>query len=336
MQHRLPPSRRHRARQAIHTHLKISHRRHTGRLLAHEYTSYLPLALLLILVGVLLTVSTVSAAPGDPPPQSGSIGLSGTMPETPPTTAAQITSPGNQQHFSASPVTVTGTCPKNTLVEIFKNDIFAGSVPCTDSGGFTMQVDLLIGNNTLIARVYDVLSQPGPDSNPVTTFYDALPPQTSSLAPLNFANDQLILNTDAIYRGIFPGQPLTIPIGIIGGVPPYAVNIQWGDATNKIVPRNNNVTFNVDHTYSKPGTFQITLQGTDAQGRIAFLQVAAIVNGQPNTATTATTTKTPGNALLVVWPLFAVAATMVISFWLGERREKQLLSNPNLTLHPQA
>lgn len=336
MHQRLSASRRHYARQLLHKHMKISHRRHTGRVLPHEYTSYLPLAVLLIFVGLLLTVSTVSAAGSDPPPQAGSIGLTGTMPEKPPTTAAQIDSPTNNQHFNASPVAVTGTCPKDTLVEIFKNDIFAGSAPCNDNGTFSLDIDLLIGNNNLIARVFDVLNQQGPDSNPVTTFYDALPPQTSSLAPLNFASDQLILNTDAIYRGIFPGQPMTIPVSIIGGVPPYAVNIQWGDSTNSIVPRNNNVTFNVNHTYTRPGTFQITLQGTDSQGRVAFLEVAAIVNGQPSLASSGSTTPTSVNALLVIWPLYAIAATMVASFWLGERREKHILSNPNLTLHPQA
>lgn len=337
MQQRLKSGRRHRTRRLIHEHMKISHRRHTGRLLPHEYTSYLPLAILLIVVGLLLTVSTVSAAPGDPPPQAGSIGLTGTMPAKPPTTGATITSPGEQQHFSASPVTVTGTCPPGTIVELYKSDIFAGSTPCTDNGTFSMTVDLLIGQNNLVAKVFDALNQPGPDSKTVTTYYDALPPQTSSLAPINFSASQLILNTDAVYRGIFPGQTLSIPVSIIGGTPPYAINVQWGDSSNKIVPRNNNVTFSVDHVYNKPGTFQITLQGTDAQGRIAFLTVAAIVNGQPGPLVASTTpTKTTPSQLLVLWPLFAIAATMVASFWLGERREKRILASPHLTVHSSA
>ena len=319
----------------MHNKLKISHRRHSGRLLPHEYTSYIPLAVLLVVVGVLLTVSSVYA--GDPPPQASSVSLTGEMPAPPPQTGATITSPSASQHFGTSPVTVSGTCPSNTLVEIYKNDIFAGSAPCTGSGTFSFDVDLLIGQNILIARVYDALNQPGPDSAPVTTYYDALPAQGSPLAALSFGGSQLILNTDAVYRGTFPGQALTMPIDIMGGTPPYAVNILWGDTTNKIVPRNNDVTFDVSHTYMKAGVYQIILQGSDSAGRIAYLTVAAIVNGQPG-AVTSTTTKTPGtNPLLALWPLYTIAATMLISFWLGEVREKRILANPTptLSLHAQ-
>ncbi|HEX4774426.1 MAG TPA: hypothetical protein VH234_02835, partial [Candidatus Saccharimonadales bacterium] len=38
------------------------------------------------------------------------------------------------------------------------------------------------------------------------------------------------------------------------------------------------------------------------------------------------TTNTPStDKLLVLWPVYAIAATLVISFWLGERREKHIL-----------
>lgn len=314
--------------------IKTLHHRHSGRLRPHEYTSYFPLVLLLLLVGIALTVSSVWAL--DPPPQSESVGLSGVMPGPAPTVAASINSPASGQHESASPITVSGTCPKSTLVEIFKNDIFAGSGPCNDNGTFSFEVDLLIGQNTLIARVYDDLNQPGPDSSPVTVFYDALPFQGSSLAPLNFGA-QLLLNTDAVYRGVFPNQELSVPVDIIGGTPPYALNVQWGDSSNNIVPRNDNLTFNVTHTYTKPGVYQITLQASDVQNRTAFLTVAAIVNGQPSVSLVSSTSK-PMNKLLVLWPLYTTALAMVISFWLGERREKHILGgppNPGLRLHPQ-
>lgn len=318
----------------MHRWLKISHHKHSGRLRPHEYTSYGPLVLLLVVTGMTLLVSTTFALP-HPPPQGSSISLNGIMPAPPPKTAATITSPTGSQHFGTSPVTVKGTCPDNTLVEIYKNNIFAGSVPCSDTGTFSLDVDLLIGKNTLVARVYDALNQAGPDSNTVTTYYDALPPQGSPLLPLNFGGSQLILNTNAVYRGVFPGQTLSIPISILGGTAPYAVTIQWGDTTSKVVPRDNNQTFNVDHVYQKPGTFQITLQGTDSVGRVAFLTVAAIVNGQPGITPVSNTSKPSVNKLLVLWPLYASAAAVVVSFWLGERREKRILEHVSLTPHLQ-
>ena len=316
--------------------LKLSHHRHSGRLRPHEYTSYGPLALLLIVVGLALTVCSVSALT-HPAPQSGSVGLSGTMPGKPPTTAAVITSPGSQQHFSASPVTITGTCPAGTLAEIFKNDIFAGSSVCTDKGTFSFDIDLLIGENTLVARVYDSLNQPGPDSKRVVIYYDAVPAQADPLAPLSFGGGQLLLNTDAVFRGAFPDHDMVVPLTIVGGTAPYAVNMQWGDGSNKVVPRGDNQTFNTAHTYRKAGVYQLTFQATDATGRVAFLTVAAIINGQPGIVNAAATTPSTTNKLLLLWPLYTSALAVVIAFWLGERREKHLLTSPRyLAAHPQS
>jgi len=304
--------------------LKLSHHDHSGRLRPHEHTSYLLLCILLLIVGLALTSFTAYAI--SPGPESSSLSLTGTVPGKPPTIAATIRSPTPQQHFATSPVTVSGSCPAKTLVEIFKNDIFAGSVICNDSGIYSLEIDLLIGQNVLVARVYDDLNQPGPDSNSVTIFYDALPSQADPLAALDFGGAQLLLNTDTVFRGVFPQQTMGVPIDIIGGVAPYAVNIEWGDSTNKVVPRSDTTQFTTTHAYSKPGTYQISLQASDAMGHVGFLAVAVIVNGQPAAAGS---TSTPGtdttNKLLALWPLYAGSVSTVASFWLGERREKYLL-----------
>jgi hypothetical protein len=259
------------------------------------------------------------------------------MPGPAPTTAATITSPTSGQHISTSPVTVKGTCPKGTLVEIYKNDIFAGSVPCSDNGAYSVDIDLLIGSNTLVARVYNDLGEPGPDSKPISVFYDALPPSAGALTPLSFGGNQLLLNTDAVFRGTFPGQQMNVPVNILGGLPPYALNVQWGDGKNDVVSRNDNLTFNVPHIYAKAGTYQITLQASDKQGRTAFLMVAAVVNGQPEAAAVAAgSTKPPMNKVLALWPLYTVSVAIFVSFWLGERREKHILTGPVYHTHAHA
>jgi hypothetical protein len=186
--------------------LKISQHKHSGRHLPHEHTSYLPLGLLVLIVG--LTMASCAApnlSEASPGPAAGSVGLTGTVPKAPPKVGATITSPTNGQHFSTSPITVSGGCTAKTLIEVYKNDIFAG------------------------------------------------------------------------------------------------------------------------HTYHKPGTYQITRQASDSQGRVAFLTVAAIVNGKPAVAAASTGSNNPANKLLVLWPVLASAATIVVSFWLGERREKKIL-----------
>lgn len=312
--------------------LKLSHHHHSGKLRPHEHTSYVPLCVLLLITGFVLTTYTAGAQ--SPPPQSGSVGLTGIVPGPAPTVAATIDQPTNNQRFLTSPVTVSGTCPKGTLVEIFKNDIFAGSTICTSDGKYTLEVDLLIGQNILIARVYNSLNEPGPDSNIVTVFYDALPQQAGPTNSLDFGGTQLLLNTDAVFRGIFPEKEMNVPIEILGGTPPYALNIQWGDATNKVVPRNDNVGFTIPHTYSKPGTYQVTFQASDASGRVAFLTVAAIVNGQPPIIAAPSAGISP-NQLLLLWPLYTGALAVVVSFWLGEQREKRVLMNRGLLVSPQ-
>lgn len=317
--------------------LKLSHHTHTGKLRSHEHTSYLPLAVLLMVVGCILGVYTVSAAP--PGPESGSIGISGTVPAKPPTVAATIDAPTAGSRFAETPVEIAGTCPKDTLVEVFKNDIFAGSTSCSGSGTYSLKVDLLIGQNSIVARVYDALNQAGPDSNAVVIFYDALPEQGGPISSLDFGGSQLLLNTDAVFRGIFPNTDMIVPISVLGGTAPYAVNVQWGDSTNKVIPRGDNVEFTTAHAYKKPGIYQISLQASDAEGRVAFLTVAAIVNGQPDAAASTGVGGTGGNSgingtLAVAWPVLVASFSAVVSFWLGERREKKILTKHGL-LSPQ-
>jgi hypothetical protein len=329
----------------MYDHLKISHRAHSGRLRPHEHTSYIPLIVMIVLVGCMLFALSVKAyvIAGSPGPQAGSIGLTGTVPTKPPSQAATIALPHDQQHFGISPITVSGTCPSGTLVEIYKNNIFAGSVGCDASGNYAIQVDLLYGKNTLTAQVYDVLNQAGPVSTPVTVYYDAAQPIAASLKLLNFGAGQLLLYTDAVYRGTFPNQTMNVPITIIGGAAPFAINVQWGDSSNKVIPRGDNSVFNASHAYQKAGTYKITFQATDAQQQVAFLSVAAIINGQPAViaGTDSSGSKKTLNKLLVLWPVYAIAATMVLSFWAGERREKKIMQkmyafqqNPTLGAAP--
>lgn len=311
--------------------LKISQHHHSGRLRPHEHTSYIPLFLLLLIVGALLLRFSVNSyvAADSPGPQAGSVGLTGTVPTKPPQSAATITVPKDQQHFIISPIKVTGTCPAATLVELYKNNIFAGSVSCDASGNYALDIDLLYGKNTLTAQVYDVLNQAGPVSTPITVFYDAVAPVAASLSLLNFGGTQLLLNTDAVYRGSFPGQPLNVPISVIGGIAPFAINVQWGDSSNSVIPRSDNTVFNATHTYAKAGTYKIIFQATDAAQQTAFLTVAAVVNGQPaviGAAGNSSSKQSLLNKLLVLWPLFAISVTLVVSFWLGEKREKSILS----------
>ncbi len=294
-----------------------------GAVTPHEFNSYFPLAIVMLVVGFAVTAFTTTAQ--SPGPETGSIGLSGVMPGDPPKTAPTITSPVNSQRFSTSPITVKGSCPSGTLVEIFKNDIFAGSTFCEDSK-YSIDIDLLFGKNDLVARVYDDLNQSSPPSSTMTVFYDVLGTQASGLTGLDFGGVQMLLNTDAVFRGIFPEKEMSIPVTILGGRAPFAINIQWGDSEHSLVPRNSNAVFTASHVYHKPGTYPISVQATDADGRVAFMTVAAIVNGQPDPTVAGSTSKEQTNTWISMWPLYTATAGIIFSFWLGERREKHVLT----------
>lgn len=310
----------------MYGHLKLIDHQHTGRLRAHEHTSYLPLAFILFIVGVTLATFTYSALAATPytGPESGSIGLTGAVPAPPPTVAATINTPHDGQHFTSSPITVSGTCPAGTLIEVYKNNIFAGSAPC-DNGKYSIDIDLLFGQNSITVQVYDALNQAGPISKTVTVFYDYSLAQAAPSAFFNLSGSQLLLNTDAAYRGSFPNQQLNVPITVIGGTAPFAINVQWGDVNNQVISRSNNTTFNASHAYKKPGTYKITLQGSDSNQLVAFLSVAAIINGKPELQAANGVSRASVNKILVLWPIFAIAATALVSFWVGERREKKIL-----------
>ncbi len=270
------------------------------------------------LLGALLT-GPISAQ--SPNPQDGAIGVQGTLSSPPPTQPATITVPANGQGFNSLPVTVSGICPNDLLVKLFKNNVFAGSVMCKN-GSYSLIIDLFNGQNELVARVFDSLDQPGPDSNIVTVVYTDTRQGTTSRVSLtsNFAK-----------RGANPGQTLTWPIIISGGDGPYALSVDWGDGkTPDLISQAFPGTFEIKHEYDSPGVYNIIIKATDRNGGVAFLQLVGIANGalsQDNggegsgegAGTTTTRTR-------ILWQPAAISIPLLIStFWLGRKYELKML-----------
>jgi hypothetical protein len=259
-----------------------------------------------------------AAAPLPQNPQSGSVGLEGTISAPAPTRAATITSPGSGRSFTALPVTVTGLCPQGTLVKLFSNNIFIGSAQCK-SGGFSLDVDLFNGQNDLIARAYDDLDQAAPDSNTVTvTFNDA---------NLSAFGSRVTLTSNFARQGANPGSTLTWPIILTGGSGPYALTIDWGDGKPQTL---RSVTFPgtliFDHVYDSAGVYRIIVKATDVNGATAYLQLVGVANGSLASSTAAagatkerviTVTKTQ----ILLWPSMVAIPLILLTFWVGRRYE---------------
>lgn len=275
----------------------------------------LVLVLLITLGGPVEHAVGLSPLPENP--QSGSVGLEGTISSPPPTRGATITNPTNGRSFTTLPVTVNGLCPEGTLVKIFSNNIFIGSSSCT-GGTFKADVDLFNGDNDLIARVYDDLDQAGPDSNTVrVVFADA---QFSGFG------GRVSLTSNYARMGANPGSSLTWPLILSGGTGPYALSVDWGDGkpvSLKSVPFAGNI--NVDHVYDKAGIYRIIVKATDTNGSVAYLQLVGVANGtvatSSNTATSKDKVITITKTQILLWPSLVAIPLILLTFWIGRKYE---------------
>ncbi len=154
----------------------LSEPHHTGKILAHHHTSYPALAFLIMLSAVLLGTYSMNT-------RAESSLLSLTVLGAPPAVGATIDQPVTGDNFTVATTTVRGTCPLGLMVEIYRNNVFAGSVMCDAAGLYSLVITLVPGQNELVARVVDGLGQYGPDSNIVIVDYDEPPTPTPTPSP---------------------------------------------------------------------------------------------------------------------------------------------------------
>lgn len=329
----------------------LSHRRHSGKLMAHHHTSYPSLIFLLIVSAVLVAGIGWSSQAA-----SSLTTVSLTVLGPPPATGATIDQPPDGTVVAVNTVTVRGTCPTGLLIEIYRNTVFAGSAVCDGAGQYNILVTLQPGANDLIARDADALGQYGPDSNQITVTYNPPPPTptptpaptpvptstplptpSSTPAPGHTATPRPptptltpaptpateLLRLDSgqhFYQGIAPGLPIEWQLTLSGGQRPYQITWDWGDGQTSTTTAAHAGPITASHAYTEAGAYQTTIRAQDGAGHQTTLQLAVIVNGQ---AAVGSVARPPmdGGALLFIWPLLVMAFLVVLSFWLGERHK---------------
>jgi hypothetical protein len=306
--------------------------KHFGKIRAHRHTSYAGLMFVLMLGGLVLSMYSLSASAAAPAvnPQSGSIGLTGTVRGPAPKTGATILRPASGTRTTSTPITVSGTCPAGTIVSIMRNNVFSGGMMCQDDGTFSLLSDLFEGNNTIVVRVSDLLGQYGPDSAPITVFYAA----ESLNLPGGSVGKQLFLQTATTVVAGNPGQQIQRTVNVVGGIGPYAVSWDWGDDATSLSSVAAEGPVTSSHAYDRPGTYRVIVRVTDSVGNVGYMQFITIINGAPDAVGSNKGTGSgafPG-ALVAAWPLFVLAVLMVFFFWLGERRELTKLRRKHLLL----
>lgn len=285
--------------------------------------------------GVVLLLGTMSASAATIQRQ-GDITVAALVPGVPPASTPVITTPISEAIVTTAPITVSGTCTPGLIVKLFRNNSFSGSVLCAGAGTFSLQSDLFLERNDLVARHYDGLDQPGPDSNLIVIYYRPISPVVSTeptspatnsgqslVAPPVVPSDQIILRTNYLFKGIRPDARFSWDLNVSGGRPPYALTIDWGDSSQDLKSQPVAGDLKLAHTYLKAGTYQIVIRARDTADRAAYLEMVAIVDGIVPTAVGRIDGGTSQGQLylrvLDVLPYFGAAVSVLLAFWLGER-----------------
>jgi len=311
--------------------VRISHRRHNGKLLPIHYTSYAVLFFLLIMTGFVILFTRMKVASALNQTMSGDIQISGLVQGIPPATAAVILQPTDGKKFDHSIIDVSGTCIAGMFISIVRNSVSAGSTVCSGAGTFSLSITLQPGKNKLVARTKDALDQYGPDSAEVDVTYNKKKGQQNeqiSSSTTKAPNLPLTIYTEPFQDGIMKGQFTNLTFSIRGGDPPYAVSIDWGDGSqNTLASFDKSGSQLIRHKFLKPDTYLIGIRVSDGSRTKAFIQTVLIVSGAGEISAICENSnpncRIVQNVLIQKidqfwWPLVA-AFLMAFSFWLGER-----------------
>lgn len=329
--------------RAIQTsrHWRLSHRRHSGHVLPKRSTSYPILVMIVLCTGVFLAGWTrmVTADQG--------YDVQARVAGQAPTQAATIDLPLTGSSLTTKPILVSGTCPLNTYVDLLRNNVSGGVALCDGSSHYSLSVDLLTGSNTFMARVYNFADTPGPDSAEVAVSYQSPVLPATTLGSSAASATSLTIKTNFKYQGFNVGDLASWKIEILGGIAPYAVNVEWGDGEHDLYSRSSSGEMTLEHRYKKAGGYKgsyvIKITATDNNGANGYAQFITIINNPSPAGVTglsriggvagpiATLSSDKFGALIkYAWPSYGVVSLMLTSFWLGELRELH-----GLRLHPR-
>ncbi len=244
------------------------------------------------------------------------------VPTPPPSNPPVITAPLTGVSVAQKNLIVRGECEAGLIVKLFSSVVFGGSIICGQDNTFEVSIDVQEGQNILVARQYDALNQPSPDSDTVIVYY--VPPVAQPTLPgetpaddVQVAKFALKIDYDSTLRSPFAGQAFRLPIRFVGGAPPYAVNVDWGDDRTTLVSREDASQFVAEHIYEKAGSYVVQVRISDHEDQTAFLQFVLIVNGSLDNVLVKTPFGNVQTAVTMGTLTFAVAAVSIPSIGVG-------------------
>jgi hypothetical protein len=350
-----------RTRTTKRSHLRaslvyVAPHKHTGKRLAHRQTSHGLLLLLLIAAGIILFFSLAGLEAAGIT-RNGQVNVTLTVPGTPPSTGAVITSPQTKSKVKKPLLQVTGTCPSGNIAAVYNNGQFAGSTICLTDNSFQATVQLRVGINTLQAQNYDDLNQSGPATSQIEVVFEPDNPALPIPAVVNTADDitldpsipdtlapqpsenpchapvdpeattELSLTVSCVTRNIFVGEKISLPISVLGGIGPYALSVDWGEGDSaQLYSLSKPGHHQLSHAYSVPRIKNISLLVADSSGQTYQLGTVISINDDGSDEITAAGVSPFQNALnnlTGIWlevsvPLYWAVVTLFLGFWVGD------------------
>lgn len=312
----------------LHRRLKLSQHKHTGRRLPRQHTSHGALLVITLIAGAMMAFATNSTLEAQSRSSAQSVTVSGVVPAAPPKEPATVSQP---LLTSLDSLTVTGSKPRSTIVEVYNNNLLAGASGC-QAEHYSLKITPQYDNNSIIAKVVDNLGQYGPDSGTASVVY----------LPKDRLTPQFLLSGSSKYFGLQVNQKHELKLKITGGEPPYAITIDWGDnkESDLLIQRTADEA-SFTHRYESSGCFNIITQGQDNKGAKAYFRTVVVVSplsgGALSNAGAAFANIGAIPTLGLLWPLYLAVLAFVAAFWLGEkyqiRRDRDMWITRRLWYH---
>lgn len=224
------------------------------------------------------SISTVSAA---------DFNVSASVPTVVPSVAAVINQPAINSVVAQKNINVAGICQlmaQPLIVSIWRDNSILGSAICAN-GLFSIDVNLILGENILVAKSQNTVGQFGPNSSlhPVSyrpSIVNTDPTGTNLLSNFQVNSGQSAAHLSNSAQG-------SIEIIIQDGKAPYQVIINWGDGNFDELTLNQSGNHVFDHQFAELIDDKIVILVTDADGNFQRLVLGINSSKLPNSSSKA-------------------------------------------------
>ncbi len=263
----------------MHKLLRLQHHKHTGKKLPHSQTSFHGLFFLFI-IGMFF-IAAVNRVTADNLDVSAKV--SAVLPTQPAVTDPSL----NNLSVSADQIAVNGSCEVTVpalIITIWRGDTLLGSTVCSPLGLFSVNVQLINGQNIIYSKIENITSDFGPDGQNVSITFRLPVPISSSgsngiskITPaqqqVSNADEQLPLQlvSQSDFISIVPNQEMSFTFEIKDGDSPYSLSVNWGDGTNSNYNYKSPGIKTIKHIFNKLISSSIILKITDKNGKVVTL-----------------------------------------------------------------